>query len=72
MPPRPSIGPVEFALQFRGAPPADRAALADALLRVSRLVGDLPEIEELDVNPLVALAPGEGVVAVDARARVRG
>jgi len=56
---------------FRGTPPADRAALADALLRVSRMVGDLPEIRELDVNPLVALPPGQGVVALDARIRVR-
>jgi acetyl coenzyme A synthetase (ADP forming)-like protein len=56
---------------FRGAPPADREALADALLCVSRMVGDLPEILEMDVNPLLALPPGEGVVAVDARIRVR-
>lgn len=56
---------------FRGAPPADRAALADALLRVSRLAVDLPEVRELDLNPLIARAPGAGVVAVDARVRVR-
>lgn len=55
---------------FRGAPPADREALADAILRVDRMVGDLPEIEELDLNPLFALPPGQGVVAVDARIRV--
>jgi acyl-CoA synthetase (NDP forming) len=55
---------------FRGAPPADRQALSDALLRVSRLVADVPEIHELDINPLVALAPGHGVLAVDARVRV--
>ena len=56
---------------YRGAPPADREALIDALLRVSRLVDDLPEICELDINPLVARGPGQGVVAVDARIRVR-
>jgi len=56
---------------FRGSPAADRAAIADAVLRVSRLVGDLPEIRELDLNPLVAGMPGKGAVAVDARIRVR-
>ena len=56
---------------FRGAAPADRDALADVLLRVSRMVGDLPEILEMDVNPLLALAPGRGAIAVDARIRVR-
>jgi acetyl coenzyme A synthetase (ADP forming)-like protein len=56
---------------YRGAAPADREALIDALLRVSRLVDDLPEICELDINPLVARGPGQGVVAVDARIRVR-
>ena len=56
---------------FRGAPAADREAIADVLLRVSRMVGDLPEILEMDVNPLLALAPGQGAVVVDARIRVR-
>jgi acetyl coenzyme A synthetase (ADP forming)-like protein len=55
---------------FRGGPRADRAALLDAILRVDRLVGDLPEILELDINPLVARVPGAGVIAVDARIRV--
>lgn len=56
---------------FRGAPPADREALVDALLRVSRLALDLPQIEELDLNPLIARPPGEGAVILDARMRVR-
>jgi acetyl coenzyme A synthetase (ADP forming)-like protein len=55
---------------FRGSTPADRDALADLLLRVSRLVSDVPEIEELDLNPVAALAPGEGVKALDARIRL--
>lgn len=56
---------------YRGAPPADQAALVDVLLRVSRMVGDLPEIQELDINPLLALPPGQGAIALDARVRVR-
>jgi acetyl coenzyme A synthetase (ADP forming)-like protein len=53
---------------FRGAPPADATALADVLARVSRLVEDLPEVAELDLNPVLGLA--SGCVAVDARVRV--
>src|SRR6202035_611254 len=52
----------------RGAPAADLAALRDVLLRVSRLTEDLPEITELDLNPVIARA--DGVIAVDARMRV--
>jgi acyl-CoA synthetase (NDP forming) len=53
---------------FRGTPPADQAALVDLLLRLSLLAEDLPEVAELDLNPVFAL-PG-GCVAVDARVRV--
>ena len=54
---------------YRGAPAADTAALTDLLHRLSRLGEELPEIAELDLNPV--LAGPEGCVAVDARARVR-
>jgi len=54
---------------YRGAPPADEAALADILMRVSALVEICPEIEELDLNPILVSATG--AVAVDARIRVR-
>jgi acyl-CoA synthetase (NDP forming) len=53
---------------YRGAPPADVAALEDVLLRVSALAADHPEIAELDCNP-VLVAPG-GATVVDARVRV--
>jgi acetate---CoA ligase (ADP-forming) len=53
---------------FRGKPPADADALADLLHRLSRLGDDLPEIAELDLNPVIA-GP-DGCVAVDARVRV--
>jgi acetate---CoA ligase (ADP-forming) len=53
---------------FRGAPAADEAALVDLLHRLSRLADDLPELAELDLNPVVALPTG--CVAVDARARI--
>jgi acetate---CoA ligase (ADP-forming) len=53
---------------FRGGPPADAEALLDLLHRLSRLAEDLPEVAELDLNPVLALA--KGCVAVDARVRV--
>jgi acyl-CoA synthetase (NDP forming) len=53
---------------FRGTPPADEAALIDLLLRLSSLADDLPEVAELDLNPVLALPTG--CVAVDARVRV--
>jgi acetate---CoA ligase (ADP-forming) len=53
---------------FRGAPPADIAAVEDLLLRVALLAEELAEVAELDLNPVIA-GP-EGVVAVDARVRV--
>jgi acetyl coenzyme A synthetase (ADP forming)-like protein len=53
---------------FRGAPPADKDALTDLLLRLSLLADDLPEVAELDLNPVLALP--DGCFAVDARVRV--
>jgi acyl-CoA synthetase (NDP forming) len=53
---------------YRGTPPVDTAALEDLLLRLGRLAADLPEIAELDLNPV--LAGPDGVVAVDAKLRL--
>jgi acetate---CoA ligase (ADP-forming) len=53
---------------FRGQEPTDVEAVAEAILRVSQLVGDHAAIEELDINPWLGF--GEGGVAVDGRIRV--
>ena len=53
---------------YRGAPPADEAALRDVVLRVSALLSICPEIQELDLNPVKVLA--SGACAIDARVRV--
>jgi acetate---CoA ligase (ADP-forming) len=54
----------------RGEKAGDREFLVDAILRVCQLVGDFPEIAEMDVNPLFIGARGRGGVAVDVRIRV--
>ncbi len=51
----------------RGEPPSDLPALAEAIERVSQLAVDLPEVAEMDLNPLIVRNAGRGVVAVDAR-----
>ena len=56
---------------YRGAPPGDKEALKETLLRLSQLVNDVPEIAEVDMNPVKVLRPGEGLRVVDARIRVR-
>ena len=53
---------------YRGGPADDVPALEDAILRVGALVEDLPQIAELDLNPI--LVHPSGVTVVDARVRV--
>jgi acetyltransferase len=53
---------------FRHMPPMNRDALAQILLRVSEMVCELPEIVEMDINPLIG--NDTGVIAVDARIHV--
>jgi acyl-CoA synthetase (NDP forming)/RimJ/RimL family protein N-acetyltransferase len=53
---------------YRGAPPVEIEALEELLLRVSRLAEALPELLELDLNPVI-VAP-KGLSVVDARIRV--
>ena len=56
---------------FRGRPPADVDALADALVRLSQLAVDLGDVvRALDINPLMVLPRGQGVRAVDALVEV--
>ena len=55
---------------FRGAPPADRAALEEVIQRISALVEIAPELIELDLNPVVVLPRGAGAVVVDGRMRI--
>ena len=53
----------------RGRPALDVAAAVDALVRLSWLAADLgPRLVEMDLNPILLRAAGEGAIAVDARA----
>lgn len=68
---REMIDGLRMAPMLRGhrhMPAADEAALRDVLLRVSELVTVCPEIQELDLNPVIVLQ--HGACAVDARVRV--
>jgi succinyl-CoA synthetase beta subunit len=58
-----------LAAGFRGKPPLDTGALTRLLHALSQLAVALPEVAELDLNPIVARP--DGCVAVDARVRVR-
>lgn len=51
----------------RGSKPSDIDALADTILRVSRLVCDFPQIEEFEINPMMVFEEGKGALAVDMR-----
>lgn len=55
---------------YRGHPPADIEAIQDILLRVSRLVEEVPDIAELELSPIVVGPPGEGCPILDSRIRV--
>jgi acetyltransferase len=55
---------------FRNIPAADRQAVIQALLRLAQLAADFPELVEIEINPLLVLAEGQGVMALDVRARV--
>jgi acyl-CoA synthetase (NDP forming) len=52
---------------FRGSPPADIGAVQDLLLRLSAMIEDIPNIAELDFNPVKVMPEGQGYYIVDAR-----
>ncbi|WP_414471925.1 GNAT family N-acetyltransferase [Microvirga sp. M2] len=53
---------------YRDVPAADERAIALTLVKIAQLAADVPEVRELDINPL--LADHTGVIAVDARVLV--
>ena len=63
-----SLRTAPLLMGYRGAAAVDLAAIEDVLLRLARLADDLPEVTELDLNPLIARP--DGVQALDVRVRV--
>lgn len=50
---------------FRGSPPLDKRAISDLILTVAEIIEAYPEIEEMDLNPVIV--HHEGIDVVDAR-----
>lgn len=61
---------VDILKGFRGSRPYDIEFLVDALVNVSRLLCEHPEIGTLDINPLILFGKGEGGVVVDAKLEI--
>src|SRR5688572_21758646 len=57
---------------YRNKPAADLRSLRDVLLKVSYLGAQIPELAQLEFNPVIAMPAGHGCQIVDARARVKG
>jgi acetyltransferase len=55
---------------YRGTEPADEEAIIDAMLRLSALSCDFPEVQELDINPVRVMPRGKGLRAIDCRVTV--
>lgn len=53
---------------YRNLPPADIEQVIDCLLRLGQLAVDLPQLAEIEINPLRVLAAGKGIWAIDGRA----
>ncbi len=66
-----SVKLAELYKGYRGSPSADVAAIRELLLRLSIMVEDLPQIIELDFNPVKVLPQGEGYWILDARILIR-
>ena len=56
---------------YRWHLPADLKDLEEIFLRIAQLAEAIPEISEIDLNPIFALPPGQGCKIVDARARIQ-
>jgi acetyltransferase len=54
----------------RGGPRADESFLVEAILRLAQLAGDFPEVEQVDINPLIVGARIASGAVVDARVRL--
>ncbi len=63
-----SIRGAPLLFGHRGATPSDVAAVEDVVLRIARLADEMPQLAEMDLNPLIATP--HGAIVVDARMRI--
>jgi len=66
-----SVKMVELLKGYRGATPMDMQSLEDLLLRLSVMVEDIPQITEMDLNPVKVLPKGQGYCVVDSRIMIK-
>jgi len=52
---------------YRGMPPRDIESIKDVLMKVSKLMLEVDEIQDIDLNPIMLYEKGKGAVAVDVR-----
>lgn len=57
---------------FRGQPPADLELMKTCLSRVSRMLTEHPEVQNLDINPMLIFDKGQGCLAVDVKIQIDG
>ena len=56
---------------YRGAPPRDRKALVDVILKVGRVMEEVPEVTDIDLNPIMSFPEGQGAKIADARVLIK-
>ncbi|HEY7079938.1 MAG TPA: acetate--CoA ligase family protein [Nitrososphaeraceae archaeon] len=66
-----SVRTIKLLKGVRGEKPHDLDAIKESLQRLSQLITDFQEIEELDINPLIVLEEGRGVRAIDIRINLK-
>jgi len=66
-----SVKMVELLKGYRGSTPMDIQSLEDLLLRLSAMVEDIPQITEMDLNPVKVLPQGQGYCVVDSRIMIK-
>jgi succinyl-CoA synthetase beta subunit len=49
----------------------ERQAVKEIVLRLAQLIAELPQIDQIEINPLAVLRKGNGTAAVDVRAKVK-